>query len=41
MYISFESSVSSGASGGLTVMMDPQTGGPLTYENWKANYQNK
>ncbi len=28
-------------SGGLTVMLDPETGKPLTYENWKANYQNK
>lgn len=24
---------------GLTVMMDPQTSGPLTYDNWVKNYK--
>ena len=24
---------------GITVMMDPQTGGPLTYDNWVKNYK--
>ena len=27
--------------GGVTVMLDPQTGGPLTYTNWLNNYANK
>lgn len=28
-------------AGGLTQMFDPQTGLPLTYENWVNNYKNK
>ncbi len=39
MYVFYENQVSYGGMGGLTVMIDPQTGGPLTYENWKNNYQ--
>lgn len=26
---------------GLTIMLDPETGKPLTYSNWQAYYQNK
>lgn len=36
MYFVYASS--SGGGVGLTVMYDPQTGGPLTYTNWKNNY---
>ena len=28
-------------SGGLTAMLDPETGGPLTYENWLAYLETK
>lgn len=41
MYCTYSEIVAYGGLGGLTVMMDPQTGGPLTYENWVANYKNK
>ncbi len=41
MYVLYREGSSYAAAGGLTVMLDPETGKPLTYENWKANYQNK
>lgn len=41
MYCCYTEDLYYGGMGGLTVMMDPQTGGPLTYENWVANYKNK
>ena len=37
MYMTFHEN----HGGGLTVMIDPQTGGPLTYTNWLNNYANK
>ena len=27
-------------SGGLTVMVNPKTGRPLTYSDWKNNFEN-
>lgn len=41
MYIAYCKQASYAGMGGLTVMLDPQTGGPLTYENWVNNYKNK
>lgn len=34
-YLGFQSSTTRGY-GGFTAMLDPATGGPLTYENWLA-----
>lgn len=40
MYVVYSTSnINSGCS--ITVMLDPQTGGPLTYDNWVKNYKNK
>lgn len=41
MYIAYCKQESYAGMGGLTVMLDPETGGPLTYENWVNNYKSK
>ena len=42
LYIQYsEPQFSRGYSSGLTVMLDPTTGKPLTYANWKEKYANK
>lgn len=41
MYVLYCKQEAYAGMGGLTVMLDPQTGLPLTYENWVNNYKNK
>ena len=41
LYLQYQQTNYSGFAGGLTPMLDPSTGKPLTYANWKEKYANK
>lgn len=41
LFLRYRDYYSSAGFGGLTQMLDPQTGKPLTYANWCEKYKNK
>lgn len=41
LFIKYKESSYEAGFGGLTQMLDPQTGKPLTYANWKEKYEKR